>query len=289
MNIKWLRTFITAAKYENFRKASEELYLTQPAVTKHIKRLESELNIELFKREGKYISLTPAGSTFQSIAIEILQKYEGGIEAFESWKQGYNQKLTIAVAPQIASSQLPALLRRFMEDEPNIEITINIVKSYEIGREVSSGKADIGLSRMEPIERGIFYEIIHSDPVRLIAPLTKSARSFKESDVLKQYKLLINNHPAYWEDLLNEVKHHYPNVKTLPVTQIEITKRFIEYGLGVSYLPHSMVQAELADKKMVTIKADKIIPPSSFTYLIMKVKTLEVEKFMEVLKMVKDE
>ena len=64
MDIKWIKTFIVAAKYENFRKASEELFLTQPAITKHIKRLEENLNIQLFKRNGKSITLTSAGSSF---------------------------------------------------------------------------------------------------------------------------------------------------------------------------------------------------------------------------------
>ncbi|GAA3317080.1 hypothetical protein GCM10020331_014880 [Ectobacillus funiculus] len=50
------KTFIVAAKYENFRKTSEELFLTQPAVTKHIKRLEEELHVELFERTKKKIS-----------------------------------------------------------------------------------------------------------------------------------------------------------------------------------------------------------------------------------------
>lgn len=53
MEIKWLKTFVVAAKYENLRKASEELYVTQPAVTKHIKRLENELHVELFERKGR--------------------------------------------------------------------------------------------------------------------------------------------------------------------------------------------------------------------------------------------
>ena len=59
-----MKTFIVAAKYENFRKASEELFLTQPAITKHIKRLEEHLNIQLFGRNGKAIALTSAGYHF---------------------------------------------------------------------------------------------------------------------------------------------------------------------------------------------------------------------------------
>ena len=64
MDIKWLKTFVTAAKYENFRKASEELFLTQPAVTKHIKRLEDHLHINLFERKGKISFLLQLDTDF---------------------------------------------------------------------------------------------------------------------------------------------------------------------------------------------------------------------------------
>ncbi|MCP3763493.1 LysR family transcriptional regulator [Domibacillus sp. A3M-37] len=55
MNIHWLKTFIKAAETENFRQASEVLYITHPAVAKHIQRLEDELNIQLFERTGKSV------------------------------------------------------------------------------------------------------------------------------------------------------------------------------------------------------------------------------------------
>lgn len=131
MDIKWIKTFIIAAKFENFRKASEELFLTQPAVTKHVKRLEEKLNIQLFERIGNKVVLTPAGHKFHSYAREILIKYEQGMEDFESWKQGYNRKLVIAAAPQIASSFLPSLVRHFIDENPNIEVIINVLQSYE--------------------------------------------------------------------------------------------------------------------------------------------------------------
>ena len=108
LDIKWLKTFILAAKYGNFRKASEDLFLTQPAVTKHIKRLENHVSIELFERTGKHVVLTPAGYKFLPYAEEIVKTYEEGMEEFNRWKQGYNCKLIIAAAPQIAASILPS-------------------------------------------------------------------------------------------------------------------------------------------------------------------------------------
>ncbi|WP_042352854.1 LysR family transcriptional regulator [Bacillus massiliigorillae] len=280
MDMKWLKTFIVATKYENFRKASEELYLTQPAVTKHIQRLEHELHIELFNRVGKNISLTPAGYKFLASAVQIMNKYEQEMEEFEGWKQGYNRKLTIAVAPQIAASVLPSFLRNFIDKHSDIEVIINVVSSYKIGEEVSLGRADIGLTRMQPIQTDVSCKTIHRDPVIMVAPNLIGNGQYNEEEMLKQYRLLTNNHPAYWDELLSELKRMYPYVRTLPVTQMEITKRFIEQGLGVSYLPLSMVQEELNNEALVEIKDYQITLPVSFTYIIMKVETSEVKQFV---------
>lgn len=288
MDIKWLKTFIAAAKYENFRKASEELFLSQPAVTKHIKRLESYLNTTLFERRGKSIFLTPAGYKFLSSAIEIVEKYEEEMESFEGWKQGYNRKLTIAVAPQIAASVFPPFLRCFIEEQPDIEVIINVVSSFDIEREVSNGQADIGLTRLQSNRMGLSYETVHQDPVILIAPLMeeacRNAAGRSEEDLLHSHRLLTNNHPVYWEYLLPLIKKHYPTVRIMPVTQIEVTKRLIEEGLGISYLPLSMVKEELKTKRMIEVRQDKIVPPASFTYVVTKIQTPEVKQFVTSLK-----
>ncbi|MGM7724226.1 LysR family transcriptional regulator [Metabacillus sp. Hm71] len=283
MEIKWLKTFIVAASYENFRKTAEELFLTQPAITKHIQRLEESISSKLFERNGKSIILTPAGYRFLPTAREIVKKYEEGLETFESWKQGYQQKVIIAAAPQIASSILPAILRRFMEKYPGIEVLINIIPSFEIGEEISSGRADIGLSRIRPIHPNVHCKTIHEDSVILVGPANENITDNNESNVLQKYRLITHNHPEYWDGLLKTIKNSYPFVRTMKVNQIEITKRFIEQRLGISYLPTTMIKEELMLKKLVEIKADKINLPTSSTYLITKLQTNEVLTFSEFL------
>lgn len=233
MDIRWLRTFMAAAKYENFRKASEELFLTQPAITKHIKRLEEHLGMELFNRAAKTVSLTPAGIKFLPYAKEIIEKYEQGLAEFESWKQGFNRKLVIAAAPQIASSFLPSILRTFINKYPDIDVRINVLKSYEIGKEISSSRADLGLTRILPLQPNVKSKIIHEEPVILVGPNERTgASSCNEGTILQKYRLITHNHPDYWDSLLRNVKRYYPNVHTMIVNQIEVTKRFIEEGTG---------------------------------------------------------
>ncbi|MGJ7921268.1 LysR family transcriptional regulator [Neobacillus sp. LXY-4] len=283
MDIKWLKTFITAAKYENFRQASEELFLTQPAITKHIKRLESQLNIELFTRAGKTVTLTAAGLKFLPYAIEIIEKYEQRLEDFNLWKQGYNRKLIIASAPQIASAILPSLLRKFMNENPDIEVIINIVQSFDIGEEISSGRADLGLSRIQPVQTNINSVIVHEEPVILVGS-SENGVHLDEKTALNKFRLITHNHPEYWDELLPIIKSHYPAIQSMAVNQVEITKRFIEEGLGVSYLPMMMVKEEIKVGKLVEIHSDKITLPVSATYVVTKVETAEMKTFLRFLK-----
>lgn len=285
MDIKWLKTFTVAAKHENFRQASEELFLTQPAITKHIRRLEEYLNIELFNRMGKTVTLTPAGYKFLPYAKEILYKYNQRIEEFELWKQGYNQTLTIATAPQIASSILPTLLRKFMDENPHIEVTINVVKSFEVSQEISLGRADLGLTRKMPIQMNVKSEVVHEEPVILVGSWDHHNHlTDEEKTILQRYRVITYNHPEYWKELLTNIKRLYPTVRTMVVNQVEITKRIIEEGLGVSYLPMTMVKDELEMKKLIKINSEHIIPPSSKTYLVTKVETPEVRTFIQFLR-----
>ncbi|WP_100405535.1 LysR family transcriptional regulator [Bacillus solitudinis] len=283
MEISWIRTFIIAAQNENFRKTSEALFLTQPAITKHIRRLEERLNTVLFERVGKSVSLTPAGAKFLPYAKEMLEKYDQGIDNFEAWKQGYNKKLIIAAAPQIASSILPSLLRRFIDEHPDIEVIISVLKSYEIGEGISLGRADIGLTKLQPLQTNITSEVVHEERVLFVGPHLEE-ETLGEEATLEKYRLITHNHPDYWELLLHEVRRHYPSTRTMAVDQVEITKRFIEAGLGVSYLPLTMVEGEIRTDKLVEIQPEKINVPSAKTYVVTKVKTQEVIIFTSFLK-----
>lgn len=282
METKWLQTFIVAAACENFRMASEFLYVTQPAVTNHVKRLEDYLQVALFVREGKRVTLSAAGVHFLPIARSIVAEVERGLSTFDAWKQGYTQQLTIAAAPQIASSILPAMLKDFMEQAPEIELLVHVINSYEVIAEVAKGQAHIGLTRTYTPQASVTCEVMFEEPVVLVAPADVAVE--QEAEILRHYRLITDNHPVYWDDLLVEVKCFYPAVKTLKVNQVEVTKRFIEQGLGVSYLPYSMVEKEVEARMMKLIAPKQVTLPISQTYVVTKVVTPEVAKFLAFLK-----
>lgn len=282
METKWLQTFIVAAAYENFRKASEVLYVTQPAVTNHIKRLEDYLQVALFERDGKRVTLSAAGVHFLPIAKSMVAEVERGLRKFDAWKQGYTQQLTIAAAPQIASSILPVMVKKFMEQSPEIELLVHVINSYDVIAEVAKGQAHIGFTRTYTPQASVTCEIMFEEPVVFVAPAHSAVE--QEADVFHHYRLITDNHPVYWDDLLIEVKRFYPNVKVLKVNQVEVSKRFIEQGLGVSYLPYSMVEKEVEARTMKLIGPKKVALPISQTYVVTKIITPEVANFIAFLK-----
>ena len=103
------------------------------------------------------------------------------------------------------------MLRAFIDQYPTIDVIVNVLKSYEIGEEVSLSRADLGLTKMSPIQTNIKSEIVHEDPVILVGPNEcKEDNDCNEQTILQHYRLITDNHPDYWGDLLHDVKSTLP-------------------------------------------------------------------------------
>ncbi|MFS0862404.1 LysR family transcriptional regulator [Fredinandcohnia sp. 179-A 10B2 NHS] len=271
MDIKWLKTFITAASTENFHETAEKLYIAQPTVTVHIKQLENVVGASLFEKRGRNIFLTTAGKRFYPYARNILESFETGIGDIEAWRQGYDQKITLAVSPLIAASILPNLIRIFMKKHPTIEIAINVVESAIIGETVRAGKADLGLSRMSH-DTGVSSFKLYDDPVRLIVPHdggdAETALPIDFEKIIHEHMVFSHNHPVYWDELLLYIKQRFPRVRSMVVSQVNVTKRFIEEGLGISFLPHSTVTREILEGRVLEVDTDGFELPIAATYVV---------------------
>ncbi|QOR67256.1 LysR family transcriptional regulator [Cytobacillus suaedae] len=288
MDLKILKTFITAAKNENFHETAEKLYIAQPTVTVHIKQLESLVGIELFERKGRNIFLTTAGKRFLPYAMEIIAKYESGIQDLENWRQGYDRKMTLAVSPLIAASVLPSLLRVFLKEHPTIEIECNVMESVHIAEAVQTGSVDLGLSRMKSNLSSIEIEKLYDDPVILIVPHDggdlETAPPLDPEEVVFNNIIFSHNHPEYWDDLLFQLRQINQRARSMVVSQVNVTKRFIEEGLGISFLPSSTVKRELLEGRVLQVNMDSLSLPMASTYLLCKRKTEETELFTSYLK-----
>ncbi|CAM3428028.1 LysR family transcriptional regulator [Brevibacillus invocatus] len=288
MDFRVLQTFMVAATTENFHQAAEALFIAQPTVSQHIRLLEKELGISLFERVGKRVRLTAAGKRYLPHAKSLLEQWHYGMEDLQAWRQGYQEKLQIVVSPIIARARLSHLLHRYTKLYPDVDLSIRIADSVEIGPLVQSGQADLGLTRIIPGEFQLSTYLLYEDPIVFAVPHNGGDMDAPLPDweqELQTKRLFTYNHPGYWDDLLLQLRQRGISLRTMTVSQVDITKRFIEDGLGVSFLPRTAVYRDLFENRFIELPTPGLHLPKVASYLVMPKGGVSaaVQHFVEIL------
>ncbi|MDE7162316.1 MAG: LysR family transcriptional regulator, partial [Anaeroplasmataceae bacterium] len=118
-----LQTLLTVAKTKNYSKAADELNLTQPAVSLHIKQLEQELNVKLFRRMNHSVELTTEGEIVVKYAIRLNNIY-GNLQQALKDNQLNIKQLNIGLTPSAESSIISRILAKYSLEKENLHITI---------------------------------------------------------------------------------------------------------------------------------------------------------------------
>lgn len=287
MELSWLKTFIVAAETTNFRQAAEELFISQPSVTVHIRQLEEYLGTKLFDRINNRVTLTDAGKLFYQEAKKFVEQLEMSVSKVHTYTQGFRKSWVIAISPLLAETILPYILRTFMYSHPEVEISIRIEQSTLIEQLVDSGEVHLGISALDAKFKNIESIRIYEDPILFImAPDPyddESGPPINVKEVLQRNYIFTHHHPVYWDSLLNKLKKYVNHYRTMKVTQAHIVKRFIQEGLGVSFLPHSIVKRELIEGKLIQPHFDLFQLPDVATYIIVKKKGELEEEFIQLI------
>ena len=139
-----LKVFLEVKKHLNFSKASEALFITQPAVSKHIKTLEDELGVQLFERTKQGVKLTSEGEKYSLFAEEILNLYEEGKFVMNHVNNTYEGTLKIGASTTLAQYILPKILAQFAAQHKGIEIILFNNNTEEIENLLIQKKIDVG-------------------------------------------------------------------------------------------------------------------------------------------------
>src|SRR6266581_4796808 len=145
MNLYHLRVFQTVAVHEHITRASEELILSQPAVTKIIQSLEHETGLELIERHGRRIVLTYAGHVLHNYARRMFALEHEMEEALAALRDVESGEVTLAANTTAGVYLLPPIVARFRVRYPQVNLHIAILNSQEIVDETLNWNLDFGL------------------------------------------------------------------------------------------------------------------------------------------------
>lgn len=145
MNYNRLRYFYEVARMRNITKAADELYVSQPALSKQISSLEKELGAPLFRRTGRGLILTQAGEHLYK-ECELIFSREAQIEDIMGEIQKlYSPRLKVASMGTDALYNMPGVIERLHEAHPDIEVEYTRMNWGEVKRAVEAGDADAGI------------------------------------------------------------------------------------------------------------------------------------------------
>lgn len=163
MTFLQIKYFITVAKSLSFTKAAEQLYVSQPALSRHIKCLESEFNLQLFVRTATGIKLTPAGSL---LFVGLSESYENYIELMDKARkvqQGLTGYLRIGILDSMNIADfMPPIYRFFNQHHPNIDLRFYNASFSELISNVYNGKYDLIFTVQFEVEKkeGLLYQYV---------------------------------------------------------------------------------------------------------------------------------
>ena len=190
MNFVQINYFLTVAKCLSFTKAANLLYVSQPALSRQIIMMEDELDVKLFDRTGRSLSLTPSGRILAEELDALFIKYQGAITKAKAAATNLTTMLRIGILDGIAVDDLltPAL-REMTQKYPNIEVVLFSFGYEELVTRLYDGRLDLILSRKFDVEtrNEIDYHIIERAEDYLVAragyPLSGKKRRLKASDL----------------------------------------------------------------------------------------------------------
>lgn len=140
-----LKVFQSVARNLSFTKASQELFISQPAISKHVQELEKEYNVRLFERLGNKIQLTKAGQLLLDHANKILKNYQKLNYDMNALQQNTTGELRIGASTTISQYVVPEMIAAFHRQFPDVRISMLSGNSREIEYALSSDRIDIGM------------------------------------------------------------------------------------------------------------------------------------------------
>lgn len=188
-----LQVFHTVAKRLNFTRAAEELFITQPAVTKHIQELENHFKVKLFERNGTKIRLTPAGDTLLQHTDELFAIYRNLEFEMNNLASRHSGLLRLGASTTVAQYVIPPLLAAFHQKFKEVKVTLISGNTEQIEQALLQKEIELGIIEGRSKKQSIKYSELLKDEIVLVSnpkhPLAKK-ESIKP-EALRQIPLLL--------------------------------------------------------------------------------------------------
>lgn len=252
VNLELYRIFYVVAKHKHMTRASEELHISQPAISQSIKKLEDELGGTLFLRSNKGMELTEEGKMFYDYVKGALELINNAENEFTSYKELSKGEIKIGCSTTLTKLVLLESIKKFHQDYPNINIEIkndltsNLIQDLKVGKldfvifnESNIKEKNVNLKKIKELKQGFIYNKEYFDD------------NISSLYDLNNYPLILQKSESNSRKLLDYIVESN-NIKLIPKMEVvsqDLITEFVNIGLGIGF-----VIVDLAKKKFPNLK-----------------------------------
>lgn len=259
LNIDSLRMFCRVVEEGSITKAAKLGFVSQPAVTRQIRNLESSYGTALFDREDGKMTLTEAGRILYPYAQEILALNKLAYDSIQAHDWEAQQTLYIGASPTIGEYLLPGLIGQFKRSHPIVTFNLSIGNTPRILEELEENKIDIALVESEFSHPNVHKQKFSEDKLILVTSYDHRWRERKYINVMEllEEKMIVREPESGTRLMVESILHERGVLMEiddlLELGSVQAIKSAVEANLGISILPELTVQKELTYKTLRNI------------------------------------
>lgn len=254
-----MSTLLAVAETLNYTKAAQALSLTQPAVSQHIRQLESEYGVLIFRRGEKPPALTDEGKILVEYARKLSNLHERMLQAIENERKRLSQ-LSVGVTPTSANSGMMQLLAQYAGRAHCAKVHVHTADGRTLQAMLRSYDLDLAIIEGSVSETDFYCVPIETDQLFImVSPLNPLARkSVVTLEDLKQQKLILRDRSSGTRAVLeNQIRQLFEVIDSFDVVMeldnVEAIKTLVKANFGVSILSERACEAELLAQELVML------------------------------------
>lgn len=272
ISLRSLRTFCVAARYESFRTAGEELYITASAVSHQVKSLENELGQQLFERRSRELKLTDIGRSLYEDVNPLIEKLNA---IASSYKSGVaSSSVRISVQPFFGSEFFVPRLSEFTAKHPEIDIQVG-TSDESTEKHPSDADLSIRLFRTPPpnLPSNLLF------PLRMVpagSPDFKEAMLVRKKKIVSEFPVIVHEtHPKAWAQWAEAAGIELPKqTKVIRLDSTIAVLRAAQRGIGAALVPVPMGELWIKEGSVVRLFEKELVTDVSY-YLVCKEEQVE--------------
>jgi len=260
IDLSELETFLAVVELGSFSAAATRMHISQPSITARVQRLEERLQSKLLSRTTRKVEPTKAGQRLFDAATVALAELRAVVHEFDLAADRGGHKVVVASTPMISATTLPRIIHAFNERFPDVRVVLLDQQYEDVIESIEAGTADLAVIAVDGNESKLRFHLLAEEELLLVVPSSHELAHAGQVtlDQLTPFTLMLLDRYADLRRTIDRECAQRGIAFKAPLEASNLTTLLgmLDAGLGITFLPRSMAQANARTSRATLQVAD---------------------------------